>query len=144
MMLKTTAVMLCDYSKDAPIRIDTAVKIAFPDGSMSVKGLRKERDANRLTTEIIANKEYTTLAAIERMRELCRVQAKERALSGVMNTGKRTGRLCTPPDGISSTESVELAQAAAEASLERLKSASMRTLSKSTPRRATGTVIPIR
>lgn len=37
-------------------------------------GLRKERDKGRLVTEMIAGKEYTTLADIERMRELCRFQ----------------------------------------------------------------------
>lgn len=65
-----------DYDVEAPIRLDLAARIAFPDGSMGVKGLRKERDAGRLVTEIIANKEYTTLAAIVRMRELCRVRPK--------------------------------------------------------------------
>ncbi|TPL86798.1 hypothetical protein FJ950_10375 [Mesorhizobium sp. B2-3-14] len=130
-----------DYDKDAPLRLETAAKIAFPDGTMGAKGLRKERDQGRLATEIIANKEYTTLAAIERMRELCRVQAKALASSGETNTGRKTANSCRPPAGISKSKSVELAQAAAEATLERLKNASKPTSRTSTPRLATGPVI---
>ncbi|ESX17943.1 hypothetical protein NKH34_23025 [Mesorhizobium sp. M1148] len=48
-----------DYDIDAPLRLDTAANLAFPDGTMGVKGFRKERDQGRLTTEMIANKEYT-------------------------------------------------------------------------------------
>jgi hypothetical protein len=42
-----------------------AVKIAFPLGGMTVAGLRRERDRNRLVIERIASKEFTTLAHIE-------------------------------------------------------------------------------
>ena len=41
-----------------------------------VAGLRRERDRNRLIIEKIAGKEFTTLAHIERMRELCRDEAR--------------------------------------------------------------------
>jgi hypothetical protein len=37
-------------------------------GGMTVAGLRRERDRNRLVIEKIAGKEFTTLAHIERMR----------------------------------------------------------------------------
>src|SRR2546421_6358601 len=62
---------------DSPLRLSTAAKIAFPDGSMTVSGLRREAARGRLHVERIAGKDYTTLEAIKRMRELCRVQAKE-------------------------------------------------------------------
>jgi hypothetical protein len=55
-----------------PLRLEVAARMAFPDGTMGAAGLRKERDKGRLATEMIAGKEYTTLAAIEQMRELCR------------------------------------------------------------------------
>ena len=61
----------------APLRLDIAAKIAFPDGSMTASGLRRESARGRLALERIANKDYTTLEAIRIMRELCRVQAKE-------------------------------------------------------------------
>src|SRR6267154_3873932 len=60
-----------------PFRLADAVKIAFPMGGMTVAGLRRERDRNRLIIEKIAGKEFTTLAHIERMRELCRDEARE-------------------------------------------------------------------
>jgi hypothetical protein len=65
-----------DLSQDAPLRLDVAVKVAFPAGGMTIKGLRKEIARGRLQVELIAGKHFTTLAAISRMRELCRVGPK--------------------------------------------------------------------
>jgi hypothetical protein len=62
---------------DAPLRLSVAAKLAFPDGSMTASGLRREAARGRLELERIAGKDYTTLDAIRRMRERCRVQAKE-------------------------------------------------------------------
>jgi hypothetical protein len=62
---------------NTPLRLADAVKMAFPMGGMTVAGLRRERDRNRLIIEKIAGKEFTTLAHIERMRELCRDEARE-------------------------------------------------------------------
>ena len=63
-------------SRDTPLRLDVALKLAFPAGGLTVKGLRKEIEKGRLEVELIANKHFTTLAAIERMRELCKVAPK--------------------------------------------------------------------
>lgn len=63
-------------SRDAPLKLDVALKLAFPAGGITVKGLRKEIERGRLEVELIANKHFTTLAAIERMRELCKVAPK--------------------------------------------------------------------
>ena len=60
---------------DALLRLEDAVKEAFPLGGMTVKGLRRERDAGRLVTEKIAGKEFTSLRSIEEMRRQCRVPA---------------------------------------------------------------------
>jgi hypothetical protein len=60
-----------DINPDHPILLKEAVRLAFPDGSMTVSGLRKERDRERLVTEMIAGKEYTTLNNIKAMRRLC-------------------------------------------------------------------------
>src|SRR5205823_5386395 len=64
------------YPQDRPLRLAVAAKVAFPDGSMSASGLRREAKRGRLVIERIAGKDYTTLGCIERMRELCRVIAK--------------------------------------------------------------------
>ena len=60
-----------------PLRLEIAARLGFPDGSMSTSALRRLVVANnKLTVEIIAGKYYTTLAAIEEMRQSCRVKAK--------------------------------------------------------------------
>jgi hypothetical protein len=69
--------ILQNISPDAPVRLSIAAKLAFPDGSMTASGLRREAVRGRLHIERVAGKDYTTLEAIKRMRELCRVQAKE-------------------------------------------------------------------
>jgi hypothetical protein len=56
--------------------LSVAAALAYPDGSMTASGLRREAKRGRLVIERTAGKDYTTLANIERMRELCRVQAK--------------------------------------------------------------------
>lgn len=61
---------------DAPLRLRKAAELAFPGGGMTASGLRREAIRGRLVIERIAGKDYTTLAAITKMRELCRVQAK--------------------------------------------------------------------
>ena len=66
-----------DVARDAPLRLSTAAALAFPDGTMTVSGLRREVIRGRLVVERIAGKDFTTLANIDRMRELCRVQVKE-------------------------------------------------------------------
>jgi hypothetical protein len=53
--------------------------MAFPDGSMTASGLRREAHRGRLIIERIAGKDYTTLDNIEEMRRLCRVEVKGRA-----------------------------------------------------------------
>lgn len=58
-----------------PLRLEVAAKIAFPDGSMKLAGLRREIARGRLSYEVIAGKHYTTLSDIEDMRRLCRIQA---------------------------------------------------------------------
>ena len=57
---------------DTPLLLKHIAAIAFPDGSITEVSLRKERAKGRLRTERIAGKEYTTLADIQRMRELAR------------------------------------------------------------------------
>jgi hypothetical protein len=57
-----------------PLRLARAAALAFPDGSMTEKGLRREFQRGRLVVERIAGKDYTTLSAIEQMRILCRLE----------------------------------------------------------------------
>src|SRR5271165_7197840 len=88
---------------NTPLRLAVAAALAFPDGSMTASGLRRESARGRLVVERIAGKDYTTLANIERMRELCRVEARERDFGCARpnTTGKAASP--TPPSGISKT-----------------------------------------
>ena len=70
---------LQEFSEETPLRLDAAVKAAFPNGGITVTGLRSEIAKGRLEVELIAGKLFTTLGAIARMRERCRVIPKERS-----------------------------------------------------------------
>jgi hypothetical protein len=99
---------------DTPLRLDDAVKHAFPFGGMTVSGLRREIKRGRLASELIAKKQFTTLRNIERMRELCRVEQKDPAsISAVAGDAK--------PYGSSSTEKTRSALVAAQAIADGLK-----------------------
>jgi hypothetical protein len=92
---------------DTPLRLGVAAAIAFPDGSMTAAGLRREAARGRLVIERIAGKDFTTLANIERMRELCRVEAKVH--------GSTLGSAASaPPSGLSSIVAAKSAQARAQ------------------------------
>ncbi|MER9131928.1 excisionase [Mesorhizobium sp. M0768] len=109
------------FDETTPLRVEIAARIAFPDGSMSAAGLRKERDAGRLETELIAGKEYVSLMAIARMRELCRGLRKGHAWYGVTKAGKKMERAETKLDGLSAMEPASSALAAAKKAVQELK-----------------------
>src|SRR6478752_10615440 len=65
-----------DIADDTPLRLDVAAALAYPDGSMTASGLRREAAKGRLAIERVAGKDYTTLRNIEEMRALCRVEVR--------------------------------------------------------------------
>lgn len=69
---------LRNISPTSPLRLEVAARLAFPDGSMTIRGLRRQIARGRLAYEVIAGKHYTTLADIDEMRKRCRIQAKVR------------------------------------------------------------------
>jgi hypothetical protein len=107
-----------EITPDTPLRLADAVKIAFPMGGMTVAGLRRERDRNRLIVEKIAGKEFTTLAHIERMRELCRDEAKELDFSSKPRDETRAEKSPTEQPGSSETTVGMSAQAALQMRLQ--------------------------
>jgi hypothetical protein len=62
---------------DTPLRLEDAVRIAFPAGGITVAGMRKEIARGNLAVEKIAGKLFTTLNEIKRMRNKCRVQERD-------------------------------------------------------------------
>jgi hypothetical protein len=113
--------------EDAPLRLAEAAKIAFPDGSISASGLRREASKGRLTIERVAGKDFTTLQDIKRMRELCRVKAKERVSNFVPNDGIAAASSPITPPGASATVTETLAQAALNRTLPELSKSSLTT-----------------
>ena len=99
---------------DAPIVLDLAVELAFPDGSVTVRTLRTERDKGRLVTWRMGRREYTSLVEIGRMIDRCRDDQRGRA------SGSTSGRAATR-SGSSSTVGVRSAPDAARAIAHRLK-----------------------
>ena len=95
------------FSPDTPLRLSVAVQEAFPAGRMTVSGLCREAAKGRLEIEVIAGKHFTTLAAIERMRELCRRQPPKRTA--------QTDKSSVDPNA------GQLAQAALKAKLDLLR-----------------------
>src|SRR6476620_541022 len=91
---------------DTPLRLEIAATMAFPDGSMSAAGLRREAARGRLVIERIAGQDYTTLAEIERMRELCRLHPREPDFGSAGNAETRKAGSRTPPS--TSSETVDI------------------------------------
>src|ERR1700738_902778 len=95
---------------DTPLRLGIAARIAFPDGSMTVAGLRREAARGLLVIERVAGKDYTTLRNIEEMRELCRVQAKAHdsiCAGRAQGSGARRSGLSGTGDAISPRDALE-------------------------------------
>ena len=108
-----------DIAPDTPLRLHVAATLAFPDGSMTASGLRKELARGRLLIERIAGKDYTTIANIERMRQLCRVQAKAPGY-GCGQPDEKAVVSSPMPSGSSSTAADRSPQAALKARLAKL------------------------
>lgn len=136
--LRSLGSLPADPCPDAPLRLDIAAALAYPDGSMTASGLRKEAVRGRLVIERTAGKDYTTLHAIEKMRELCRVQQK----ASVSGSGRE--RRAAHHPGSSETESTGKALGAAKMIVERLKSSSRTTSSPAALPLETATVLPMK
>jgi transcriptional regulator with XRE-family HTH domain len=107
-----TKVALDRITPDTPLRLNVAAALAYPDGSMTASGLRKEALKGHLILERTAGKYYTTLAAITRMRELCQQNPKVRG-SDFTKPGETNADLSsTPPLDPSATAAIERARAA--------------------------------
>jgi hypothetical protein len=98
-----------EIKADTPLRLSVAAALAFPDGSMTASGLRRECARGRFVVERIAGKQFTTLTHIEEMRRLCRVLSKELASTSEPNAAMWSETSPTTPPG-SSAISSQMAQ----------------------------------
>jgi hypothetical protein len=100
-----------EVGDDTPLRLAVAAVLAYPDGSMTASGLRREAARGRLVIERTAGKDYTTLAAaIEKMRALCRVQGKPLACGSDPRSGTPTARSESGRSGSSEMGRAKLAR----------------------------------
>jgi hypothetical protein len=125
---------------DTPLRLSEALALAFPNGGMTVSGLRRERDKGRLLVERIAGREFTTLAAIQRMRELCRSEARDLDCGSSPPDRNKTAA----PSGLSETAKSSVALALARDKVEKLKGLSPTTSLQNPRSRAPATVIRLK
>jgi hypothetical protein len=133
-----------EISIDAPLRLDVAAALAYPDGSMTASGLRREAARGRLVIERTAGKDYTTLRNIERMRELCRVEAKDPASGCAAHNTTAADVLPTQPYGLSRTANTGKARDAALMIVGELKQRSPATSAANTsPKRKRASVLPL-
>src|SRR5215471_1271320 len=119
--MRTPSILPDGLTRDTPLRLSVAAKLAFPDGSMTASGLRREAAKGRLVIECIANRHYTTLAAVDRMRELCRVEVRDPGCTynqpAVISSEHSSNAL----SGSSATARPSAAQALARAKLRKLR-----------------------
>ena len=123
---------LDEINDETPLRLDVAARLAYPDGSMTVSGLRREYASGRLDVEMTAGRYYTTLGAIKRMRQACRGLRRERVYGSAPATDT----------GTSGTDNESAALAALKQTAEELKKPSKTTSPRSTSR-GSGKVIPL-
>jgi hypothetical protein len=129
---------------ETPLRLEVAVEIAFPEGGMTVSGLRREASKGRLEIEVIAGKQFTTLRAIEEMRARCRVEAKALGCGSNQRNVTATASLSGTLPGSSGIERVRSARAALEKTARGLKERSPTTSPGNTESPASAAVIPLK
>jgi hypothetical protein len=124
-----------DIGPNTPLRLDVAARVAFPAGGMTASGLRREAARGHLTIERIAGKDFTTLSAIDTMRERCRAQKPHHDSTSEPGATVK-------PRGSSSTPDARSGQAHLRTIAAKLKRPSKATSDASTSQ-ISATVIPL-
>jgi hypothetical protein len=129
---------------DTPLRLSEAARRAFPGGGVTASSLRRERDRGNLVVEVIAGKEFTTLRAIQEMRERCREPRKVQGSGLSRKNEMPTAGLSAAVHGSSETDRVKSAQAALQRTAKGLSKRSPSTSQANTKSRAIADVIPLK
>jgi hypothetical protein len=130
--------------RDTPLRLGVAVGLAFPAGGMTEAGLRTEIRRGTLPVEIIARKQFVTLAGIDQMRETCRAPAKEPASTSKEQSGTRRAKSLDQRVTSSETESLSAARAALRQTLNGQTTCSPSTSVQSGKSAESATVVPLK
>jgi hypothetical protein len=120
---------------DTPLRLEQALAEAYPQGGMTLAGLRREIARKNLQAEKVAGKHFTTLNFIEKMRERLRTCPDVPSLpaSGSAQRNEKPEKSSGTQRGSSSIEENNSALAAARARTSKLRKLSSDTSAKSTP-----------
>src|SRR5581483_5747797 len=129
---------------DTPVRLKVAARLFYPDGSMTVSGLRVMINRGLLESELTANKVYVTKSGIERMRERCRENRRAHVSGSSPKSEIRRETSTGNRHGSSETERASSALAALQRTAAELNKPSRNTSQASTPSPATGDVIPLK
>jgi hypothetical protein len=135
--------MTSEISADTPLRLKTAVRLAFPDGGMTVSGLRREAAKGHLAIETIAGKQFTTLNAIQEMRKQCRDNPRVRDC-GLNQSEKKMGNSANGQCGLSAMDRTRLARAALEENARTLNVPSPNISQPNISHRGNATVTPLK
>ena len=104
-----------------PLRLETAARLKFPDGSVSVAALRKLIKSDRLVAWRVAGKDLTSIHELDRMLERCRAPKDHPDFGTENHERPKMDGAQKRERGSSCTVDVKSAQAAAKATLEALK-----------------------
>jgi hypothetical protein len=134
---------------DTPLRLREAAAIAFPvdaagKPTMTAAGLRREAQRGRLVIERIAGKDFVTLAAIEQMRKLCRVQAKAPDCGSSLKSATKSGSSFGARPGSYEMDRAKSARAALEKTARELSARSENTSPRNTKSQGIATVTPLK
>src|SRR5262245_14731103 len=132
-----------EITPETPLRLKTAVRLAFPDGGMTVSGLRREAAKGRLAIETIAGKQFTTLNAIQEMRKQCRGNQRAQD-SGLSRNEQKMENSANARRGSSGTERTRLARAALEEDARPMNARSPNTLTVNTSHQNSAIVTPLK
>lgn len=126
---------------DTPLRLSLAAALAFPDGSLKASGLRREAARGRLVIERIAGKDFTTLANIIKMRQICRVESNHPGSTSAARAGTSMASSERAPCGLSSMAASTSPQDALRAKIEQRSMPSQPTLQQNiSPPEKSGTL----
>ena len=76
---------------DTPYPLKDILPLAYPNGGMTISGLRKEISRGNLVVEYTAGRFFVTMRAILEMREKCRVHGKARTYGSGLPASVRMG-----------------------------------------------------
>lgn len=128
------------FDQDEPLTLAEAC--AYYRDRFTVSTLRSAHYRGELEFERLGRQTFVTLRELQRWRQRCRVSRKAQG-STTENPGAEGEKSSDPARGLSATEQLRLAQAAAFATVQKQKKPSKGTSRKNTVRSESAAVIPL-